>query len=78
MVRRAPGRAPRSSACSQVLPGLRGRRVVLVSNEVGQGVVPTDAMARAFVDHAGRLHQRIAERADVVVFMTAGLAQRLK
>jgi adenosylcobinamide kinase / adenosylcobinamide-phosphate guanylyltransferase len=51
---------------------------VLVSNEVGQGVVPTGAMARAFVDHAGRLHQRIAERADVVVLMTAGLAQRLK
>ena len=35
-------------------------------------------MARAFVDHAGRLHQRIAEQADVVVFMTAGIGQRLK
>ncbi len=56
---------------------LRGA-AVLVSNEVGQGVVPADAMARAFVDHAGRLHQRIAEVADAVVFMTAGLPQRLK
>jgi adenosylcobinamide kinase/adenosylcobinamide-phosphate guanylyltransferase len=59
------------------LPGLRGA-AVLVSNEVGQGVVPEGAMARAFVDHAGRLHQRIAELADAVVFMTAGLPQRLK
>jgi adenosylcobinamide kinase/adenosylcobinamide-phosphate guanylyltransferase len=59
------------------LPGLAGP-LVLVSNEVGQGIVPAGAMARAFVDHAGRLHQRIAEVADVVVFMTAGLPQRLK
>jgi adenosylcobinamide kinase / adenosylcobinamide-phosphate guanylyltransferase len=59
------------------LPGLPGP-LVLVSNEVGQGVVPVAAMARAFVDHAGFLHQRIAERADAVVLMTAGLPQRLK
>ena len=61
----------------EALPGLRGP-AVLVSNEVGLGVVPEGAMARAFVDHAGRLHQRIAEVADAVVFMTAGLPQRLK
>jgi adenosylcobinamide kinase/adenosylcobinamide-phosphate guanylyltransferase len=59
------------------LPGLPGL-VVLVSNEVGLGVVPADAMARAFADHAGLLHQRIAEVADAVVFMTAGLPRRLK
>ncbi len=59
------------------LAGLRGT-LVLVSNEVGQGVVPADAMARAFIDHAGLLHQRIAELADSVVLMTAGLPQRLK
>ena len=59
------------------LPGLPGA-VVLVSNEVGQGVVPANAMARAFVDHAGALHQRIAEEVDAVVFMTAGIPQRLK
>jgi adenosylcobinamide kinase/adenosylcobinamide-phosphate guanylyltransferase len=61
----------------EVLPGLPGA-LVLVSNEVGQGVVPVAAMARAFVDRAGVLHQRIAERADAVVLMTAGLPQRLK
>ena len=52
--------------------------LVLVSNEVGLGVVPTDAMARAFIEHAGWLHQRIAEQADVVVFMAAGLPLHLK
>jgi adenosylcobinamide kinase/adenosylcobinamide-phosphate guanylyltransferase len=59
------------------LPGLGGP-VVLVSNEVGQGITPDNAMARRFIDHAGRLHQGIAEQADAVVLMTAGLAQRLK
>jgi adenosylcobinamide kinase/adenosylcobinamide-phosphate guanylyltransferase len=61
----------------RILPGLPGT-LALVSNEVGQGIVPSTPMARAFVDHAGSLHQRIAQAADAVVFMTAGLPQRLK
>ncbi len=52
--------------------------VVLISNEVGQGVVPDNEMARAFRDHAGILHQRIARLADQVVFMVAGLPHYLK
>jgi adenosylcobinamide kinase/adenosylcobinamide-phosphate guanylyltransferase len=52
--------------------------VVFVSNEVGQGVVPTNALARAFVDHAGRLHQAVAGACDRVVFLTAGLPHTLK
>lgn len=52
--------------------------VVFVSNEVGLGIVPMDGMARAFRDHAGRLHQHIAKRADRVWFVTAGLPQQLK
>ncbi len=52
--------------------------VVFVSNEVGQGIVPDNAAARAFVDHAGRLHQDLGARADHVVFMTAGLPADLK
>lgn len=51
---------------------------VLVSNEIGQGVMPNNKMARCFIDHAGHLHQCLAERADQVLFMTAGLAQQLK
>ena len=52
--------------------------VVLVSNEVGQGIVPMEKMAREFRDHAGRLHQDIAAIANHVWFVTAGLPQRLK
>ena len=60
-----------------VLPSLPGL-VVLVSNEVGLGIVPDNAMARAFRDHAGRLHQQIAAMADEVYFMAAGLPLKMK
>ncbi|MBL8298668.1 MAG: bifunctional adenosylcobinamide kinase/adenosylcobinamide-phosphate guanylyltransferase [Rhodanobacteraceae bacterium] len=53
-------------------------KLVLVSNEVGQGVVPLGALSRRFVDEAGRLHQDIAARCDRVIFMTAGLPQLIK
>jgi adenosylcobinamide kinase/adenosylcobinamide-phosphate guanylyltransferase len=53
-------------------------RVVLVSNEVGLGIVPANAMARSFRDDQGFLNQRVAEIADEVVFMTAGLPMVLK
>ena len=52
--------------------------VVFVSNEVGLGVVPDNALARRFIDHAGRLHRRLAERAQSVVFMVAGQALTVK
>jgi adenosylcobinamide kinase/adenosylcobinamide-phosphate guanylyltransferase len=60
-----------------VLAARRGP-VVLVSNEVGAGVVPMNAMARRFVDEAGRLHQRIAAGATEVVLVTAGIVRTLK
>lgn len=47
--------------------------VVLVSNEVGLGIVPDNALARRFRDEAGRLHQRMAALADRVVLTVAGL-----
>lgn len=59
------------------LPALRAP-VVLVSNEVGLGIVPDNAMARAFRDHAGRLHQKIAGLADEVYFVAAGLPLKMK
>ena len=52
--------------------------IVLVSNEVGLGIVPENALARRFRDEAGRVHQRLAARADAVVFMVAGLPMRVK
>ena len=51
---------------------------VLVSNEVGLGIVPENALARRFRDAAGSLHQRLAARADRVVLVTAGLPMLLK
>lgn len=53
-------------------------RVVLVSNEVGQGIVPDNALARRFRDAAGTLHQRVAATVTQVDFVIAGLSQRLK
>ena len=52
--------------------------VVVVANEVGLGIVPDNAMAREFRDHAGRLNQSIAKLAPRVVFMAAGLPLALK
>ncbi len=59
------------------LPKLAGP-VVFVSNEVGLGIVPDNPLARRFRDEAGRLNQRIAELADRVVFIAAGLPLVLK
>jgi adenosylcobinamide kinase / adenosylcobinamide-phosphate guanylyltransferase len=47
--------------------------VILVSNEVGSGIVPDNALARRFRDLQGRINQRIAARAGRVVLMIAGL-----
>jgi adenosylcobinamide kinase/adenosylcobinamide-phosphate guanylyltransferase len=52
--------------------------VVLVSNEVGLGLVPETPLGRAFRDEAGRLNQRVAALADRVLFMVAGLPLTVK
>lgn len=53
-------------------------QVILVSNEVGQGIVPDNKMAREFRDHAGASHQKLAQICTDVTFVTAGIAQKLK
>ncbi|MCC8936665.1 bifunctional adenosylcobinamide kinase/adenosylcobinamide-phosphate guanylyltransferase [Bradyrhizobium sp. Arg68] len=52
--------------------------VILVTNEVGLGIVPDNALARTFRDAAGLMNQTIAEVADEVEFVVAGLPMKLK
>jgi adenosylcobinamide kinase/adenosylcobinamide-phosphate guanylyltransferase len=52
--------------------------VILVSNDVGCGIVPANALARRFADATGTLHQRLAQACDRVVWMMAGLPLTVK
>ena len=52
--------------------------LLLVSNEVGQGIVPIDPLSRKFVDECGWLHQEIAAIADRVTVVQAGIATAIK
>ncbi len=60
-----------------VLPELPGR-IILVSNEVGCGIVPMSATARLFTDQQGWLNQSLAALADRVTLVAAGLPLTLK
>ena len=61
----------------ETLPTLCGD-VLMVSNEVGLGIVPMGALTRRFVDEAGRLHQSIAAISERVLFVAAGLPLAMK
>ncbi len=52
--------------------------VIIISNEVGLGIVPDNALSREFRDIAGCVNQILAEEADEVYFMVAGITQRIK
>ena len=52
--------------------------VILVTNEVGSGIVPENALARRFCDEAGRLNQIIAEAVDEVYVSISGIPLKLK
>ena len=58
----------------KTLPGL----ITLVSNEVGLGLVPDNALGRSFRDVQGRLNQSVAETCETVIFVAAGLPLVLK
>ena len=69
-----------SKELSLLADALRSARspVVMVTNEVGLGIVPDNALARAFRDAAGIMNQTIAGVADEVEFVVAGLPMKLK
>jgi len=65
------------AAFLQALPGLPGR-IILVSNEVGMGIVPLGELSRRFADEAGWLNQEVAKICPRVTLMVAGLPYPLK
>jgi adenosylcobinamide kinase / adenosylcobinamide-phosphate guanylyltransferase len=69
-----------SQAVAALADGLRRQQspVVMVTNEVGLGIVPDNALARAYRDAAGLMNQTIAAVADEVEFVVAGLPMKLK
>jgi adenosylcobinamide kinase/adenosylcobinamide-phosphate guanylyltransferase len=72
--------ADMATATAALLAALDARRapMVLVSNEVGSGIVPATPLGRRFRDAQGRLNQAIAGTADQAVLVVAGLPLRLK
>ncbi len=75
------GKEEQLHACVEELCGTlltTSRRVILVSNEVGSGVVPAYELGRRFRDVVGEINQRIAAVADTVLYMVAGLPLPLK
>jgi adenosylcobinamide kinase/adenosylcobinamide-phosphate guanylyltransferase len=69
--------AQEREALLAVLPTLKGT-VILVSNEVGMGIVPLGEINRQFQDEQGRLNQAVASVVDEVSFIAAGLPLKLK
>lgn len=65
-------------ALANALVGMGETRVILVSNEVGMGIVPDNALSRSFRDLAGSAHQRLAEICADVYLIVAGLPLTVK
>jgi len=78
LVEKGENEVPRYQEGLLEVLGARQGSVILVSNEVGMGIVPETPLGRGFRDMAGRLNQKIAAMADRVVFLVAGLPMILK
>jgi adenosylcobinamide kinase/adenosylcobinamide-phosphate guanylyltransferase len=64
----------------QLVDAMRGTgaRIVMVSNELGLGLVPVEPSTRGFRDMAGRVNQQLASEADDVYFVVSGMPLRIK
>lgn len=69
--------AQERQALLDVLPNLPGE-IILVSNEIGSGVVPENRLARRFADEQGRLNQELATRCERVTLCVAGMPLSLR
>ena len=74
----AAGFAAARAALLAAVADNKTRHLILVANEVGLGVIPMGELSRRFVDEAGWLNQELAQLADTVVFMAAGLPLYMK
>jgi adenosylcobinamide kinase/adenosylcobinamide-phosphate guanylyltransferase len=76
----ADGRTALENATRALVQSLAGAQcqVILVSNEVGAGIVPENELARLYRDEAGRVNQQIAAAADRVIWMVAGIPVQIK
>lgn len=63
---------------NELFAAAQEKRLIIVTNEVGQGIVPSFRMGSLFRDMAGRLNMHVAARADEVICMISGLPLRLK
>ncbi|HWQ22214.1 MAG TPA: bifunctional adenosylcobinamide kinase/adenosylcobinamide-phosphate guanylyltransferase [Clostridia bacterium] len=66
-----------ASMKDELLSSISGNEI-FVTNEVGMGIIPMDASTRFYVEELGRLNAALAQRAERVVFMVAGLPLVLK
>jgi adenosyl cobinamide kinase/adenosyl cobinamide phosphate guanylyltransferase len=75
-----PDKGRTQTACEHLVEFLKTSTVptILISNEVGLGIVPDNPLARQFRDQAGWLHQRLAQVADLVVLVVAGVPLLVK
>jgi adenosylcobinamide kinase/adenosylcobinamide-phosphate guanylyltransferase len=80
MLKQGDNQAGIQAECHRLAQTLIGSRTptIVVSNEVGLGIVPDNPLARQFRDWAGALHQSLAQVADLVVLMVAGLPLVIK
>jgi adenosylcobinamide kinase/adenosylcobinamide-phosphate guanylyltransferase len=77
LIQPSPALAHERASFLQALKQAEGD-LILVSNEVGQGVVPQGAVSRWFVDEAGRLNQAVAAECEQAFLIVAGLPLKLK